>query len=138
LTVMMVVVVSLISLLVHIYSTAYMRGDRRYTWYFAALSLFTASMLTLVVAENLLQLLVGWELVGVCSFMLIGHWWEEPANARAAIKAFLTTPRRRHRADDRHRHLVSSPSGRSGSARRTSTPPAPTPTTTSSSRPRSA
>jgi NADH-quinone oxidoreductase subunit L len=91
LTVMMVVVVSLISLLVHIYSTAYMRGDRRYTWYFAALSLFTASMLTLVVAENLLQLLVGWELVGVCSFMLIGHWWEEPANARAAIKAFLTT-----------------------------------------------
>ncbi|HEY5165317.1 MAG TPA: NADH-quinone oxidoreductase subunit L, partial [Acidimicrobiia bacterium] len=56
-----------------------------------ALSLFTASMLTLVVAENLIQLLVGWELVGVCSFMLIGHWWEEPENSRAAIKAFLTT-----------------------------------------------
>ncbi|HSO96163.1 MAG TPA: NADH-quinone oxidoreductase subunit L [Acidimicrobiia bacterium] len=91
LTVMMLVVVTLISLLVHIYSTAYMRGDRRFTWYFAALSLFTASMLTLVVAENLLQLLVGWELVGLCSFMLIGHWWEEPANSRAAIKAFLTT-----------------------------------------------
>jgi NADH-quinone oxidoreductase subunit L len=91
LTVMMLVVVTLISLLVQIYSTAYMRGDRRYTWYFAALSLFTASMLTLVVAENMLQLLIGWELVGVCSFMLIGHWWEEPANSRAAIKAFLTT-----------------------------------------------
>ncbi len=91
LTVMMVVVVTLISLLVQIYSTAYMRGDRRYTWYFAALSLFTASMLTLVVASNTIQLLVGWELVGVCSFMLIGHWWEEPANSRAAIKAFLTT-----------------------------------------------
>ena len=91
LTVMMLVVVTLISLLVHIYSTAYMRGDRRFTWYFAALSLFTASMLTLVVAENLIQLLVGWELVGVCSFMLIGHWWEEPENSRAAIKAFLTT-----------------------------------------------
>jgi NADH-quinone oxidoreductase subunit L len=88
---MMMVVVALISLLVHIYSTAYMRGDRRFTWYFAALSLFTASMLTLVVAENMLELLVGWELVGVCSFMLIGHWWEEPENARAAIKAFLTT-----------------------------------------------
>src|SRR5712692_6525611 len=91
LTVMMVVVVSLISLLVHIYSSAYMRGDRRFTWYYAALSLFTASMLTLVVAENMLQLLVGWELVGLCSYMLIGHWWEEPENSRAAIKAFLTT-----------------------------------------------
>src|ERR1700694_962906 len=91
LTVMMLVVVTLISLLVHIYSSAYMRGDRRFTWYFAALSLFTASMLTLVVADNMLQLLVGWELVGLCSFMLIGHWWEEPENSRAAIKAFLTT-----------------------------------------------
>ncbi|HEV2309886.1 MAG TPA: NADH-quinone oxidoreductase subunit L, partial [Acidimicrobiia bacterium] len=85
------VVVTLVSLLVQIYSTAYMRGDRRYTWYFAALSLFTASMLTLVVANNTIQMLVGWELVGLCSFMLIGHWWEEPANSRAAIKAFLTT-----------------------------------------------
>jgi NADH-quinone oxidoreductase subunit L len=91
LTVLMLVVVTLISLLVQIYSTAYMRGDRRYTWYFAALSLFTASMLTLVVADNTLELLVGWELVGLCSFMLIGHWWEEPENSRAAIKAFLTT-----------------------------------------------
>ena len=91
LTVIMLVVVTLISLLVQIYSVAYMRGDRRYTWYFAALSLFTASMLTLVVAENMLEFLVGWELVGLCSFMLIGHWWEEPANSRAAIKAFLTT-----------------------------------------------
>ncbi len=91
LTVMMLVVVTLISLLVQVYSVAYMRGDRRYTWYYAALSLFTASMLTLVVANNLLELLVGWELVGLCSFMLIGHWWEEPANSRAAVKAFLTT-----------------------------------------------
>ncbi len=91
LTVLMLVVVTLVSLLVQIYSTAYMRGDRRYTWYFAALSLFTASMLTLVVANNTVQMLVGWELVGLCSFMLIGHWWEEPGNSRAAIKAFLTT-----------------------------------------------
>jgi NADH-quinone oxidoreductase subunit L len=88
---MMLVVVTLISLLVHVYSTAYMHGDRRYTWYFACLSLFTASMLTLVVADNTIQLLVGWELVGLCSFMLIGHWWEDRANSRAAIKAFLTT-----------------------------------------------
>ena len=91
LTVMMLVVVTFISLMVHVYSTGYMHGDRRYTFFFAALALFTASMLTLVVADNTLQLLVGWELVGVCSFLLIGHWWEEQANSDAAIKAFLTT-----------------------------------------------
>jgi NADH-quinone oxidoreductase subunit L len=91
LTVMMLLVVTFISLMVHVYSTGYMDGDRRYTFFFAALSLFTASMLTLVVADNTLQLLVGWELVGVCSFMLIGHWWEEQANSDAAIKAFITT-----------------------------------------------
>src|SRR5436190_12652568 len=84
-------VVTLVSLLVHVYSTEYMRGDRRYTHYYAALSLFTASMLLLVVADNTLQLLVGWELVGLCSFMLIGHWWEEKPNSDAAVKAFLTT-----------------------------------------------
>ena len=91
LAVMMLFVVTLISLLVHIYSTGYMHGDVRFTWFYAALSLFTASMLTLVVAPNTLQLLVGWELVGLCSFMLIGHWWEERENANAALKAFLTT-----------------------------------------------
>ncbi len=91
LAVMMLFVVTLISLLVHIYSTSYMHGDVRYTYFYAALSLFTASMLTLVVASNTLQLLVGWELVGLCSFMLIGHWWEEQANSNAAMKAFLTT-----------------------------------------------
>jgi NADH-quinone oxidoreductase subunit L len=91
LAVMMMFVVTLISLLVHVYSTAYMHDDRRYTHYYAFLSLFTASMLTLVVADNTLQLLVGWELVGLCSFILIGHWWEEGVNSRAAIKAFLTT-----------------------------------------------
>jgi NADH-quinone oxidoreductase subunit L len=91
LTVMMLVVVTFISLMVHVYSLGYMHGDRRYTYFYAALSLFTASMLLLVVADNLLQLLIGWELVGVCSFMLIGHWWEEQVNSDAAIKAFLTT-----------------------------------------------
>ena len=91
LAVMMLFVVTLISLLVHIYSTAYMHDDVRYTYFYAALSLFTASMLTLVVAPNTLQLLVGWELVGLCSFMLIGHWWEEKENTNAALKAFLTT-----------------------------------------------
>ena len=91
LAVMMMFVVTLISLLVHVYSLEYMRGDRRFTHFYAALSLFTASMLLLVVADNTLQMLVGWELVGLCSFMLIGHWWEEKPNSDAALKAFLTT-----------------------------------------------
>ena len=91
LAVMMLFVVTLISLLVHIYSTAYMHGDVRFTYFYAALSLFTASMLTLVVASNTLELLVGWELVGLCSFMLIGHWWEEQRQLDAALKAFFTT-----------------------------------------------
>ncbi len=91
LVVMMLFVVTLISLLVHVYSTAYLRGDVRYTHYYAMLSLFTASMLLLVVSENTLQMLVGWEGVGLCSFALIGHWWEEGANSDAALKAFLTT-----------------------------------------------
>ncbi len=91
LAVMMLFVVTLISLLVHIYSTAYLKDDVRFTHYYAMLSLFTAAMLTLVVADNTLQLLLGWEGVGLCSFVLIGHWWEEGANSRAALKAFLTT-----------------------------------------------
>src|SRR5215210_2308812 len=91
LTVMMLVVVTFISLMVHVYSTGYMHGDRRYTYFFAALSLFTSAMLLLVVSDNTLQLMIGWELVGLCSFMLIGHWWEEGVNSGAAIKAFITT-----------------------------------------------
>jgi NADH-quinone oxidoreductase subunit L len=88
--VMMLFVVTLVSLLVHVYSTDYVAGDRRYTHFFAFLSLFTASMLGLVMASSTLQLLVCWELVGVCSFTLIGHWWEEKPNSDAALKAFLT------------------------------------------------
>ena len=87
----MFVVVTSISLLVQIYSTGYMHDDKRYTWFYAALSLFTSSMLFLVIANNLLQMLVGWEGVGVCSYFLIGHYWEEKENSSAAIKAFLTT-----------------------------------------------
>jgi NADH-quinone oxidoreductase subunit L len=88
---MMFLVVTTVSLLVQIYSVEYMREEARFTWYFAALSLFTGSMLTLVIANNLLQLLVGWELVGICSYLLIGHFWEEKENSSAAIKAFVTT-----------------------------------------------
>jgi NADH-quinone oxidoreductase subunit L len=88
--VMMLFVVTLVSLLVHVYSTDYVAGDRRYTHFFAFLSLFTASMLGLVMAPNTLQLILSWELVGLCSFVLIGHWWEEKANSDAALKAFIT------------------------------------------------
>jgi NADH-quinone oxidoreductase subunit L len=90
LSVMMLLVVSLISLLVHVYSTDYVGGDRRYTHYFAFLSLFTASMLLLVVSRSTVQFITAWELVGLCSFALIGHWWEEKPNSDAALKAFLT------------------------------------------------
>ena len=90
LSVMMLLVVTIISLLVHIYSTDYVKGDVRYTHFFAFLSLFTASMLTLVMAQNTLMFITAWELVGVCSFALIGHWWEDKNNTDAALKAFLT------------------------------------------------
>jgi len=85
------VVVTTISLFVQIYSVSYMRGDERYTLFFANLSLFTAGMLIVVLADNLLLLLFGWEIMGICSYFLIGHYWEDVANARAAVKAFLTT-----------------------------------------------
>ncbi len=90
LSAMMLVTVCIISLLVHIYSTEYLHGDVRFTHYYAFLSLFTASMLFYVISSNTLQMLVGWELVGLCSFALIGHWWEEKNNTDAALKAFLT------------------------------------------------
>ena len=90
LSVLMLLVVTLISGLVHVYSSDYVAGDRRFTHYYAFLSLFTASMLAFVLSQNTLQLIVGWELVGLCSFALIGHWWEEKPNSDAALKAFLT------------------------------------------------
>ncbi|MEW6059276.1 MAG: NADH-quinone oxidoreductase subunit L [Actinomycetota bacterium] len=91
LTAIMLIVVTTVSLCVHIYSIGYMRGDERFTWFYVALSLFTSAMLTVVVSDNLLQLLVGWEIMGICSYLLIGHWWEEHVNSSAAIKAFITT-----------------------------------------------
>src|SRR5829696_709606 len=87
---MMLFVVAVVSLLVHIYSTEYLRDDRRFTHYYAFLSLFSASMLFYVLSASLLQMLLGWELVGLCSFVLIGHWWEDGNNSRAALKAFFT------------------------------------------------
>jgi NADH-quinone oxidoreductase subunit L len=91
LTGVMVVIVTAVSLAVHVYSLGYMHGDERFTWFYVVLSVFTAAMLTVVVSNNLIQLLVGWEVMGICSYLLIGHWWEVKENADAAIKAFITT-----------------------------------------------
>ena len=90
LAVMALILVAFISTLVQIYSTEYVRGDRRYTHFFASITLFSAGMLTMVLAPNMLQFILGWEIMGLCSFLLIGHWWEEEANSVAALKAFLT------------------------------------------------
>ena len=85
----MLLVVTFISMLVHIYSIGYMAGDRSIRRYFAMLGLFTFAMLVIVVADDLLMLFVGWELVGFSSYMLIGHWKEKTSAARAAKKAFV-------------------------------------------------
>ena len=90
LAVLVLFVVAFISTLVQIYSLEYLRGDRRYTHFFAALTLFSGGMLAMVLADNMMLLLLGWEIMGLCSFMLIGHWWEEDVNSKAALKAFFT------------------------------------------------
>ncbi|MDO8362292.1 MAG: NADH-quinone oxidoreductase subunit L [Actinomycetota bacterium] len=90
LAIMMLLLVAFISTLVLLYSTEYVRGDRRYTHFFASITLFSAGMLTMVLAPNMAQFILGWEIMGLCSFLLIGHWWEELPNAKAALKAFFT------------------------------------------------
>jgi NADH-quinone oxidoreductase subunit L len=90
LAILLIALVAFISLLVQIFSVDYVRGDRRYTHFFAAITLFSGGMLIMVMAENMVQLILGWEIMGLTSFMLIGHWWEEEANSRAALKAFFT------------------------------------------------
>jgi len=89
LTAVMLVVVTLISTLVHLFSIGYMHGDIRYSRYFAYLGFFSFSMLMIVLANNLFLLYVGWELVGISSYLLIGHWYEKKSASNAAIKAFL-------------------------------------------------
>ncbi|MEK7859061.1 MAG: NADH-quinone oxidoreductase subunit L [Elusimicrobiota bacterium] len=88
---LMLVVVTLVSLLVQVYSLAYMHGDARFKRYFAFLSFFTASMLGLVVSNNLFVTFACWELVGVSSYLLIGFWFEKQGPPYAAKKAFMTT-----------------------------------------------
>ncbi len=91
LTAVMLVVVTSVSLLVQIYSQGYMSGDPGYGRYYAYMSLFTASMLGLVLADSVLMIFIFWELVGLCSFLLIGFWFHKPGAAAAAKKAFITT-----------------------------------------------
>ena len=89
LTSVMLVVVSLISSIIHFYSIGYMQSDPHKPRFMAYLSLFTFAMLTLVTADNFLQLFFGWEGVGLCSYLLIGFWYKKPAADSAAIKAFI-------------------------------------------------
>jgi len=90
-SVMMLIVVSTVSLMVHIYSRGYMKGDDGYTRFFAFLSLFSFSMFGLVLATNLFQIYIFWELVGVSSFLLIGYYYTKPSAVSAAKKAFIVT-----------------------------------------------
>lgn len=91
LSAVMCVMVTTVAFLIHVYSTGYMKGDPRYSRFFAYLNLFVFSMLTLVLADNLVLLFAGWEGVGLCSYLLIGFWHERPAAASAAKKAFIVT-----------------------------------------------
>ena len=91
LSIMMLGVVSFLASLIQIYALAYMKGDNRYWWFFSVMSLFCAAMFTLVLAYDFLLLYMAWEMVGLCSFLLIGFWYHERDNAEAAKKAFITT-----------------------------------------------
>jgi NADH-quinone oxidoreductase subunit L len=90
-SVMMLIVVTTVSLMVHIYSLGYMKGERGFERFFAFLSLFTFSMLGLVVSSNIFQMYIFWELVGVSSYLLIGFYYEKPSAVRASKKAFIVT-----------------------------------------------
>jgi NADH-quinone oxidoreductase subunit L len=87
----MIVMIGIVATMVVTYAIGYMHGDERYAWFFAVISLFTASMFGLVTASSLLQIMVFWELMGLCSYLLIGFWYERPEARSASIKAFLTT-----------------------------------------------
>jgi NADH-quinone oxidoreductase subunit L len=91
LSVVMILVVTFVAFLIHLYSAEYMLDEDGYSRFFAYMNLFVASMLILVLADNLLLLYLGWEGVGLCSYLLIGFWYKDTANIKAAIKAFVVT-----------------------------------------------
>ncbi|KAA3436379.1 NADH-quinone oxidoreductase subunit L [Rufibacter hautae] len=91
LSLVFIFVITFVGFLIHLYSTAYMAEDEGFTRFFAYMNLFVGSMLVLVLADNLLLLYLGWEGVGLCSYLLIGFWYKEPQNGYAARKAFIIT-----------------------------------------------
>ncbi len=91
LSVMMLVVVTFVSLMVHVFSLGYMKGEERFSTYYSYLSLFTFSMLGLVVSTNIFQIYMFWELVGVSSYLLIGYYFNKPSAVAASKKAFIVT-----------------------------------------------
>lgn len=91
LAIVMLMMVTFVSLLIHIYAVGYMSHDPARPRYFAETSLFTAAMLSVILSDNILQFFISWELVGLCSFLLIGFWYHKPSAAAAAKKAFLVT-----------------------------------------------
>jgi NADH-quinone oxidoreductase subunit L len=91
LSLVMTVVVAVVALLIHVYATASMEREEGYARFFAYMNLFVAAMLTLLLADNLLLLYFGWEGVGLCSYLLIGFWYQDETNGRAAQKAFIVT-----------------------------------------------
>jgi NADH-quinone oxidoreductase subunit L len=91
LSLLMILVVTCVGFLIHIYSAEFMIEDPGYSRFFAYMNLFVASMITLLLGNNLLLLLLGWEGVGLCSYLLIGFWYQDPKNGRAARKAFIVT-----------------------------------------------
>lgn len=91
LSLLMTFVVTFVSFLIHVYSSEFMEDDSDYKRFFAYMNLFVGSMVVLVLANNLLLLYLGWEGVGLCSYLLIGFWYKDPVNASAAVKAFIVT-----------------------------------------------
>lgn len=91
LSMVMMLVVTIVGFLIHLYSTEFMIEEEGYSRFFAYMNLFVGSMLVLVLADNLLFLYLGWEAVGLCSYLLIGFWYRDPANGYAARKAFIVT-----------------------------------------------
>lgn len=91
LSIVMMSIITGVGFLIHLYSTEFMQEDGDYSRYFAYMNMFVASMLILVLADNLLLLYLGWEGVGVCSYLLVGFWYKDPANGAASRKAFVVT-----------------------------------------------
>ena len=101
LSLIMTLVVTFVSFLIHLYSAEFMIESEGYSRFFAYMNLFVASMVTLLLADNLLLLYLGWEGVGLCSYLLIGFWYTDPDKRTGGTQGIHRDPRRRHRDDRR-------------------------------------